>query len=65
MPEFSKTFINIQRKTEEFMKLISEEVQNAEYLVEEKTAKRITKLEESSYNLKSKIEMDEYMKKRF
>ena len=44
------------------MKLISEEIQNAEMLVEETNAKRITRLKVSFYNQISKIEMEEYMK---
>jgi len=34
------------------MKLISEEISNAEYLIEEKTVRKNIKLEVSFYNLK-------------
>ena len=45
------------------MKLISEEIQNAEYLVEETNGKKSrTRLRVSFYNQISKIEMEEYMK---
>ena len=43
------------------MKLIREEINNAEYIVEEKlTVKKITKLREYFYRVISKIEMEEY-----
>ena len=41
------------------MKLISEEVASAEYLIEERTARKNTKSKVYSYNQISKIEMEE------
>ena len=47
------------------MKLISEEISQAEYLVEETNGKKDYKIKGVFYNLTSKIEMEEFIQKRF
>ena len=47
------------------MKLISEEIQQAEYIVEEKMVRRTTRYVVSFYNQTLRIEMAEYMSKIF
>ena len=47
------------------MKLISEEVQHAEYLIEENNGKKSYKIKGVSYNQNKKIEMEESIQKKF